>query len=664
MFRKDLLRSVLLYLKTGGLNSNPSSRTCACYYRTITSKVLCSSRPHFTASNVTYVRMDRQPNKNWKMIVKSKLSKEGKLETSNENIVACEQGIEAVPHSILMPVLQNCCSVEEQINELCSKVSLTKEDIENRKNFAQSLQDLLMPFFPGIEVSLFGSSINGFGFKGCDCDISMDINGKFTSDASQVGVKKSGIRVEFPSVVDVESGKVPRENLSHLPPRLLLRFVRRVLREHCKDVSPNILLIKARHPVLRFYNKKYHLFCDFSLGKNSSLRNTRSIRLVGHLDNRVMPLIKILRYWGKHCKFIGDLECFNSYAFSLFVVYFLQNTSPPILPPFSELLEKSDYLNSGRVADDEMMFNDLKKFSPSKNTQTLEELLKEFFFYYMYFDFSQVICPFTSSSVPKMELMAGPEPFEFSTVSIQDPFQLTYNLSHAATDATSRLFLKSVLEACKSYQRSELWVPNPSIRWGLSSILDPLAQDEAATIETQPHHVIEIPLRTPTTGSSEIRVGVEDAIEVRFQKASKAVVDIFEYGLLFKCRTKKTNTAPKQNSVNEAEDYKKPILKLECTAFHNVLSGRSNWQGLAVPSSATNRMLETEHLISCGVSEDKNETGQALFSFDCELLESYKGGVPTLLVLLNFPKVNQPVVVVFLKEYLPRFVHQSFSVNI
>lgn len=65
------------------------------------------------------------------------------------------------------------------------------------------------------------------------------------------------------------------------------------------------------------------------------------MRLMCRLDDRVAPLIKLIRYWGKYGGFVGDLDLFNSYAFSLLVVHFLQLRNPPVLPPIKEVIEKS-----------------------------------------------------------------------------------------------------------------------------------------------------------------------------------------------------------------------------------------------------------------------------------------------------------------------------------
>lgn len=68
------------------------------------------------------------------------------------------------------------------------------------------------------------------------------------------------------------------------------------------------------------------------------------LRLLGHLDKRFPILTKIIRYWGKYGDFVGDIERFNSYSFSLLVVHFLQTRNPSILPPIDEVYSKSGKL--------------------------------------------------------------------------------------------------------------------------------------------------------------------------------------------------------------------------------------------------------------------------------------------------------------------------------
>lgn len=63
--------------------------------------------------------------------------------------------------------------MSDQIKKFCSTISLTSEDTEKRKEFCRSLTELFKPYFSEFKVHLFGSSINGLGFKGCDADVSI-----------------------------------------------------------------------------------------------------------------------------------------------------------------------------------------------------------------------------------------------------------------------------------------------------------------------------------------------------------------------------------------------------------------------------------------------------------------------------------------------------------
>lgn len=65
------------------------------------------------------------------------------------------------------------------------------------------------------------------------------------------------------------------------------------------------------------------------------------LRLLCNLDDRLTTVAKIIRYWGKYGGFVGDIDNFNSYAFSLLVVHFLQTRSPPVLPSIQEIIKES-----------------------------------------------------------------------------------------------------------------------------------------------------------------------------------------------------------------------------------------------------------------------------------------------------------------------------------
>lgn len=66
---------------------------------------------------------------------------------------------------------------------LTSSLGLSPDDIENRIYFMKVVESLLKPFFGEIKMQIFGSTLNGFGFKGCDLDMSFET---FTEEIAKV----------------------------------------------------------------------------------------------------------------------------------------------------------------------------------------------------------------------------------------------------------------------------------------------------------------------------------------------------------------------------------------------------------------------------------------------------------------------------------------------
>lgn len=71
-----------------------------------------------------------------------------------------------------------------------------------------------------------------------------------------------------------------------------------------------------------------------------ALQNTQLLKFFCDADPRVRPLVFTLRYWGK-LKEVSTNPIsgprLTNYALSFLVVFFLQNTQPPILPSVAEL---------------------------------------------------------------------------------------------------------------------------------------------------------------------------------------------------------------------------------------------------------------------------------------------------------------------------------------
>ncbi|XP_054714615.1 speckle targeted PIP5K1A-regulated poly(A) polymerase-like [Uloborus diversus] len=520
--------------------------------------------------------------------------------------------------------------VSSQIETFCSLLSITQEDIENRKKFCQSLSDTFQLYFPQFKLNQFGSSVNGLGFKGCDVDVSIQT---IFNDEPHVMLK------EVPSLDSVINGEVSDETVARMTPQYLLRFVRRILRRHCPDIREPILLIKARCPILRFYHSKYDVFCDFSCENEFSLRNTKVLRLLCHYDERFAPLAKLVRYWGKYGGFVGDIDMFNSYAFSLLVVHFLQTRDPPILPPLTTI-DDSEYLHRGNVNDDDLLFREVKKIPPSKtstNDLLVECLLKEFFFYYLNFDFSRVILPLKSTSIPKSDFLNSHhvnDEFEFGSVCVLDPFRPSFNTTSSANYKNCKRFLSSLINTCSAYQDQSLWIPQAKM-WGLCSLFHlPKAENKVY---------------------DDWRKNLVHKIELPYKLQAKDILlKILEHGLLFNCSS--FNTENEEVLVNNV--ISKPIMKLHCKSYYNTWQGRDLW--LQKYKHEAVDFLELHHLISVELSKSKMETRrQMLFDFQILCSEVSDNTELKLLLTLTFKESKfPPIVAIFLKEFIPELYNK------
>ena len=59
---------------------------------------------------------------------------------------------------------------QEQMKTLVQLLELTNQDIADRQTIATYIQESVSELYPKAKVYLFGSTVNGLGFKGCDID--------------------------------------------------------------------------------------------------------------------------------------------------------------------------------------------------------------------------------------------------------------------------------------------------------------------------------------------------------------------------------------------------------------------------------------------------------------------------------------------------------------
>uniref|UniRef100_A0A182HJH5 Uncharacterized protein n=1 Tax=Anopheles arabiensis TaxID=7173 RepID=A0A182HJH5_ANOAR len=205
------------------------------------------------------------------------------------------------------------------------------------------------------ELYLMGSTISGFGTDTSDMDMCIvDIDGPTYCD-SRTEALNNLLRVKS----FIES--LPTCSFEHLD------------------------LIRAKVPILRFRHVEENIDIDLSINNCVGIRNTHLLNCYAQLDERVRPLVLVIKLWAQHHNLNDPIHStLSSYSLVLMVLNFLQcGVTPAVIPClhriFPEKFCKKNFTN-----------NLLERIAPhrSDNSDTLGQLLLKFFKYYAEFDYA------------------------------------------------------------------------------------------------------------------------------------------------------------------------------------------------------------------------------------------------------------------------------------
>lgn len=185
------------------------------------------------------------------------------------------------------------------------------------------------------------------------------------------------------------------------------------------------------------------------------------MHLFGEIDARVRPLCFFVRRWANEWKITRIIRpgpWISNFTLTCLVLFFLQQLKQPILPSIDELKRQARNSDKRPITDDIdcIFLRDISLLSfKTTNTDTLEELIQQFFVFFTNFDFRIV----------KISLNAGHTlPISDATknpMHIINPLEPERNISmNVSLQETFNFQLKSK-QASNSFQnlRSE---PQPS----------------------------------------------------------------------------------------------------------------------------------------------------------------------------------------------------------
>ncbi|NWR61462.1 TUT7 uridylyltransferase, partial [Bucorvus abyssinicus] len=290
----------------------------------------------------------------------------------------------------------------------------TVED-QAREDIRQNLENFIRQDFPGTKLNLFGSSKNGFGFKQSDLDICMTMDGLETAE----GLDCIRIIEDLAKVLKKQSG--------------------------LRNVLP---ITTAKVPIVKFFHVRSGLEVDISLYNTLALHNTRLLSSYAAIDPRVKYLCYTMKVFTKICD-IGDASrgSLSSYAYTLMVLYFLQQRNPPVIPVLQEIYKepkKPEILVDGWNV---YFFDKIEELSVvwpdcGKNTESVGQLwLGLLRFYTEEFDFKEhVIC------IRRKNLLTTfKKQWTSKYIVIEDPFDLNHNLGAGLSRKMTNFIMKAFI---------------------------------------------------------------------------------------------------------------------------------------------------------------------------------------------------------------------------
>ncbi|KAM9199281.1 poly(A) RNA polymerase, mitochondrial isoform 1-T2 [Mergus octosetaceus] len=365
-----------------------------------------------------------------------------------------------IPVNELIQKLHQADSISSQMYILLNEYQLTEENIKLRFLACSLVQDFARAYFPDSTVKPFGSSVNTFGKLGCDVDMFLDF-----CDAQEHATKlKKG-----PFEMEYQMKRLPSE-------RLATQKILSVIGDCLDNFGPGCMsiqkILNARCPLVKFAHQPTGFQCDLSVSNSIAIRSSELLYIYGTLDPRVRALVFSLRCWARVHGLTNSVPgtWITNFSLTMMVMFFLQKRSPPIIPTLDQLKELADEKDKHIIGGYDCSFvSDLSKINPTKNTETLDELLCDFFEYFGNFDFRK-----NSLNLRRGKEVNKPES---SPLYIWNPFEQDLNISKNVNQPQLEKFVAMARESAWILQkedRTQRMINKEP--WGLAALLIPFGK--------------------------------------------------------------------------------------------------------------------------------------------------------------------------------------------
>lgn len=371
----------------------------------------------------------------WIYNVKLKISKravfEGKSKSNKQNNPLSNTDV--VSYDNIKHIFEGEATFDEQLTLFLNTIELTDFEIETRyESVCTHLAKIFKVVFPKCKTYKFGSTQTRLGFKECDLDIYMDIG---------------------EPICETESAPPNSWTM-----QMIFKEVKKIMYGMNCTFSDIVAIPKAKTPIIKFCYIRTNVSCDISFKSSLGIYKSYLIKFYISLDDRLKPLMMLIKYWGKHFKIAGSGKI-SSYALVLLIIFYLQQPSVNIVPPLIEFQKncQPQIINGWQVN-----FNENTVLPKVTNTNSITQLLHGFFLFYSSFDFkSKVVCPIdgmvhTESEFKDVQNLPSCMDLYKANVNengnlkfnankpmcVQDPIELSHNITMGIQFAALNQFVK------------------------------------------------------------------------------------------------------------------------------------------------------------------------------------------------------------------------------
>ncbi|XP_028980216.2 poly(A) RNA polymerase GLD2 isoform X2 [Esox lucius] len=275
-----------------------------------------------------------------------------------------------------------------QMVELFEACQQQLSDLERKELCRAQLQREIQRLFPLARLYLAGSSLNGFGSRNSDADLCLVIQ------AAPVDQRNDAVYV--------------------------LSLIQQLFYRLSYIERPQ--LIRAKVPILKFRDKVSGVEFDLNVNNTVGIRNTFLLRSYANTEQRVRPIILVIKRWARHHG-INDASkgTLSSYTLVLMVLHYLQTLPEPVIPSLQKEYPEcfSPTMEIHLVPERP---KDIPLYS-SSNDASLGELLLGFLKYYasVFSWDKQVISVREAKALPKSNSLEWRDKF----ICVEEPFDGT-----------------------------------------------------------------------------------------------------------------------------------------------------------------------------------------------------------------------------------------------